>query len=242
MVLLTEEQKKINKKVASQKYAKSDKCKATTEKRDTPEVLARRKEIRDTPENKEKQRISQAKYDKTDKGKAAQKKYHTSPEGIAARKKYTQSDKGKAAMKKGNDKFTNKPEGRKYRMIHNWKTCNIITDDWDAIYEKYMATTNCELCDCILTPNKKRTGKCLDHNHYTGEIRNVLCFACNVQLGFDLKKNTNRTQDEELEYQIDRVVCDCGCDVSGRYLKSHKKSQKHKTNMAVKFIDIMNGE
>jgi hypothetical protein len=241
-MVLTEEQKNINKKVANQKYTKSEKGKAAKKKRDTPEELARKKEIRETPENKEKQRISQAKYDKTDKGKASQKKYKTSPAGIAANKKYTQSDKGKATQKKSMDKFNNKPDSRKYRMIRNWEQYNIISDDWDATYEKYAATTNCELCDCILTPNKKRTGKCLDHNHYTGEIRNVLCFACNVQLGFDLKKNTNRTPDEELEYQIDRVVCDCGCDVSARYLKVHKKSQKHKTNMAVKFIDIMNGE
>ena len=149
-MVLTEEQKNINKKVASQKYAKSDKCKATTEKRDTPEVLARRKEIRDTPENKEKQKISQAKYDKSDKGKATHKKYNTSPEGKATHKKYTQSDKGRAAQKKSMDKFNNKPDGRKYRLVHNWENGNIISDDWDATYERFMATTNCELCDCIL--------------------------------------------------------------------------------------------
>ena len=75
------------------------------------------------------------------------------------------------------------PNGKKSYKISTWKQQGIICDDFNVIYDKYMNTTNCDNCNCILTTDRYNTytTKCMDHDHKTGLFRNILCFVCNVK-------------------------------------------------------------
>ena len=75
------------------------------------------------------------------------------------------------------------PNGKKYNRINNWKFNGLICDDFNVIYDKYMNTTNCDNCNCILTTDRYNTytTKCMDHDHNTGLFRNILCHTCNVK-------------------------------------------------------------
>jgi hypothetical protein len=81
-------------------------------------------------------------------------------------KKYRQSD----AYKKS------------YR-ITNWKKYGILSDDYDALYDKFLNTEKCEECNCELVYGNFKNAKCLDHDHSTGLVRNVLCRSCNTKRG-----------------------------------------------------------
>ena len=75
------------------------------------------------------------------------------------------------------------PDGIKSRRISHWKNRGIVSDDFDAVYERYITTMNCEACGVGLTTDKQSTPtrRCLDHDHTTGEIRAVLCHSCNLK-------------------------------------------------------------
>jgi len=79
--------------------------------------------------------------------------------------------------------YRNTYNGYKSNKISSWKSIGVIDNDFDKLFEKYMNTTNCENCNVLLTRNRYtyKTTKVLDHNHITGEFRNVLCNSCNVR-------------------------------------------------------------
>ena len=72
-------------------------------------------------------------------------------------------------------------KGKKSRRIGSWKHQGIITDNFDELYDKFINTEYCELCNCQLTIDRYSTSttRCLDHHHSSGEIRNILCKRCN---------------------------------------------------------------
>ena len=75
--------------------------------------------------------------------------------------------------------------GKKRNRISKWKSRGIISDDWDALYERYLNTTQCDSCNVLLTDNspRTRTTKCLDHDHSIKDrenVRGILCHGCNM--------------------------------------------------------------
>ena len=76
---------------------------------------------------------------------------------------------------------------KKSMRICQWKRNGIITDDYDALYEKFINTENCELCNIVLTTDRysTKTRRCLDHDHTITDcdnVRNILCGSCNSSL------------------------------------------------------------
>lgn len=74
------------------------------------------------------------------------------------------------------------PAGRKSTTISNWKSrYGLIDSDGDnyqKIYEAYIATTHCDVCRVEFKDSRDR---CLDHDHDTGLFRQFLCRDCNIQ-------------------------------------------------------------
>ncbi len=96
-------------------------------------------------------------------------------------KKYREENKKKIQLDKKKWGLTS--NGKKSRKISDWKRNGLISDDYDFIYNKYINTSNCDNCNCVLTIDRyiTSTTKCMDHEHNSGLFRNILCNACNVK-------------------------------------------------------------
>ena len=76
-------------------------------------------------------------------------------------------------------------KGMKCRRIRDWKRRGVVCHDFEELYKTYMNVSFCDFCKVELTYDKTRTAttKCLDHDHVSGEFRNILCNSCNVKRG-----------------------------------------------------------
>jgi len=117
-------------------------------------------------------------YKKTEKYKEYMREYYKTKKGKESQQRYKKSEKGKKTIK-----------------ICSWKNFGIICDDWDKLYDKFISTTHCELCNIELTQDRYNTlsTRCLDHDHSITDkqnIRNIICNLCNVKRdkGIELSK------------------------------------------------------
>jgi len=85
------------------------------------------------------------------------------------------------------------PAGKKCQRISCWKSQGIITDNYDALHERFMSTTHCEKCDVELTGSnpRTRTSKCVDHDHSIKDRENVRAIICNACNSNDRCDNTS---------------------------------------------------
>ena len=75
------------------------------------------------------------------------------------------------------------PRDLKNRKVYDWKRYGLICregETYDDIFDRVQNTTNCELCNILLTEGNCKTGRAMDHNHSTGYFRMVLCMKCNI--------------------------------------------------------------
>ena len=87
--------------------------------------------------------------------------------------------------------------GKKSARISCWKQFGVISNDYDALYIKWKETTNCEECDVeLIEGNKGQNKKMLDHNHNTGEFRNIICHRCNVIRGNEDRGVVRQTNEQ----------------------------------------------
>jgi hypothetical protein len=85
----------------------------------------------------------------------------------------------------------------KYLKRWDWERLGIIfLDDYhfEYIYNEYIRATNCDLCNKLFTKSRDRH---LDHDHETGEIRNIVCNKCNC-IRKDNKAYRNNTGEQNI--------------------------------------------
>ena len=77
----------------------------------------------------------------------------------------------------------------KNKKKSSWKSMGIEIDpdDFEYVYNEYIHATNCDLCNKEFKTSFDRQ---LDHDHESGEVRNVVCHKCNQQKE-DYPFNTN---------------------------------------------------
>ena len=87
----------------------------------------------------------------------------------------------KIKMKEFSKKYHQTDRGIKSSRIAGWKYQGIKCENYEEMYERYINTKSCELCNVELIEAKLATTnrKCLDHDHKTGLVRNVICHKCN---------------------------------------------------------------
>jgi len=92
-------------------------------------------------------------------------------------RQYRLNNKEKIAQQK--KEYEQTPQGKKTNMISSWKRRGLLwetKEEIDEIYERYLNSKRCELCDVEYT---ETIIKNMDHSHTTGKFRNVLCHRCN---------------------------------------------------------------
>jgi len=82
----------------------------------------------------------------------------------------------------------------KSNTIYDWKRYGLICDDYNALYETYIETMECQHCK---TEFKKSSDRCLDHDHETGLFRKIVCRGCNVMDSYIKYPNGYTEQDRK---------------------------------------------
>jgi hypothetical protein len=99
-------------------------------------------------------------------------------------KQYREENKDK--IRERNRVYNKTERGKRVNTIGGWRNKGLIADDYDAIYDRYINTHE---CDCCKKPIHQGIGsRVMDHCHKTGKFRNVLCHNCNI-LRFHLDNN-----------------------------------------------------
>jgi len=83
------------------------------------------------------------------------------------------------------------PKHHKCYTLYTWKKRGLIAkeEEIEALYSKYIYTTLCDLCQKEFKSSKDRQ---MEHNHETGEFRNIVCQRCNLRKA-DKKIQCNNT-------------------------------------------------
>ena len=117
-------------------------------------------------------------------GMAPYRKYATEEERKRAlnesKRRWRERNK-EVADKKDRERMRAKqrtPEGKRYYKITNWKKSGIV-GDLENIYDtRYLHATHCEWCNTKFRNSRDRQ---LEHNHFSGAVRGVVCHHCNMK-------------------------------------------------------------
>ena len=68
------------------------------------------------------------------------------------------------------------PQGKKTDTMRSWRRIG-VNEVNDAMYDRYINTHCCDVCNKEFKNSRDRH---LDHNHETGDFRQILCQSCNT--------------------------------------------------------------
>jgi hypothetical protein len=125
---------------------------------------------------KEKRRLRESNQDTKDRKKETNRLYYkNNSEKVreANRKKYWEDPITDNERTKAN---RTKPNIVKSLKISDMKRKGIIHDDYNELYDIFLNTHNCMICDKSISGYNKH----VDHCHETGEYRQILCCSCNT--------------------------------------------------------------
>ena len=112
---------------------------------------------------------------------------------------------------------------KKYTKINTWKSSGLI-GDYEAIYNRYINTSNCDLCNVFLE-GKGINRKCMEHNHTTGEFRNIVCHKCNMNKSDNKKQKNNISGYKNILYNKTRKHWIYEKVFKGKLIKKYSKSK-----------------
>ena len=78
------------------------------------------------------------------------------------------------------------PHRHKIAKKATWKYQGLVTDNFEGIYLWSINCEQCEVCNKTFTILQDRQ---MDHNHKTGEFRDILCHKCNLKRADRNQKN-----------------------------------------------------
>ena len=92
--------------------------------------------------------------------------------------------KNKEWIKEDHKEYNKTERAIKLRTIYFWKRKGVVHHDFDELYEYYLNTKNCELCECELTRGRycTKTTRCLRHDKTTGLFSIVVCGSCSAKI------------------------------------------------------------
>ena len=125
-------------------------------------------------------------------------------DGLTNRQRYLKrGDNHKKCLEHGKE-WRQTDRGKFIRNKNHWKSSGIREplESWDKYWEKFKLETKCNLCNVTfdLENANKPNGRCLDHHHHSGYIRNVICRNCNSTTMIKFDKNHNKVLFELQRY------------------------------------------
>jgi hypothetical protein len=120
---------------------------------------------------------------------------------------YFKEQRGTEEYKKRMKEFRASEAGIKSARITKMKQLGIISDNYEALYEKWKNTTHCEDCNIELVGgNNGANRKCTDHDHKTGAFRNIVCHKCNARRGREDNKIIAMTEQQIKQKRRERYL------------------------------------
>tara|TARA_R110000737_G_scaffold114881_1_gene147809 strand:- start:821 stop:1234 length:414 start_codon:yes stop_codon:yes gene_type:complete len=107
-------------------------------------------------------------------------------DGLTNQQRYLQNNPDRIVKRDENAKRWRKTDKGKFtRNRNHWIEYGVTEppEGWEEFWESFKLKTNCEVCNITFDLDNGATskkGRCLDHHHHSGAIRNIICRNCNI--------------------------------------------------------------